>query len=505
MTRPACLIVVDGWGLAQASPANPCAAARLPNLDRLFGSVPWSALQASGEDVGLRSGQMGNSNVGHLNLGAGRVVWQDLLRISREAAAGGFTQNQVLLEAVRRARGSALHLLGLVSDGGVHSHLEHLFALLELAKGQGAPKVWVHAFLDGRDVGPVSAGALLERLEARCLQLGNARIATVMGRYYAMDRDKRWDRTEQAYRTLLLAEGPSFPSAADVLADAYRRGETDEFVRPAVVGTYPGVSATDALFHFNFRADRARQLCRAIAAEEFSGFNRPGLRPYLATMTQYDASFPLPAAFPPLGAIPMTLGEAVSRAGLRQLRVAETEKYAHVTYFFNGGREQPYPGEDRVLIPSPRVSTYDLQPEMSAPAVTAALAGAIRSGEYGFILANYANPDMVGHTGDFAAAVRAMEAVDRCLGTITLELGRSGQAALILSDHGNVEEMKDAQGKPLTAHSLNPVPCLLLNGGGRRLRDGILADVAPTVLELMGLPRPPGMTGQSLLVEEARS
>ena len=502
--RPVALIILDGWGLRAEREHNAVALADTPVMDELWAAWPHSQLEASGEAVGLPRGLMGNSNVGHLNLGAGRIVYQDIVRISRAIADGSFFTNEALVGAARRARarGGRLHLIGLVSDGGVHADLEHLLALLELGRREGVETV-VHAFTDGRDTPPTSAPGYLRRVEA-----AGGRIATVVGRYYAMDRDKRWDRTERAYRALVLGEGHRAPSALAAVEQAYARGQTDEFIEPVVVTDadgrpLPRITARDETVFFNFRADRARQLARALADPGFDAFRRPeGIGPLpLTQMTEYDEEFPLPTAFPPVY-LKETFGEVVARAGLRQLRIAETEKYAHVTYFFNGREETPFPGEERVLIPSPKVATYDLKPEMSAPEVTERVVAEIDSGRFDAVVLNFANPDMVGHTGVLEAAIRACATVDRCLGRVLEAIRRQGGAALVLADHGNAEIMVDPDtGEPHTAHTTSPVPCILVDPRHRhaRLRDGILADAAPTLLELMGLEPPDAMTGRSLI------
>ena len=490
---PVGLIVLDGLGISDRREGNAWALANTPNLDRWWGRVPSSRLQASGEAVGLASGQMGDSNVGHLNLGAGRVVVQNVLRITRSIASGEFFDNPVLAEACRPGHG--VHLVGLVSDGGVHSHQDHLHALIELARRRKVAWVAVHAILDGRDVPSQSAGVFIDRLEGALAGIGA--IATIVGRYYAMDRDGRWERLRVAHAAMVMGRGNRAASARTALADGYARGETDEFLTPTVIcGT--GMAPADSVICFNFRADRARQLSRALADPDFTSFPRGGGPRRLATMTLYDEEFPLPHAFAPLPRPSSGLGEWISQIGLSQVRIAETEKYAHVTYFFSGGREAPYPGERRVLVPSPRVATYDLQPEMSAVEVTDAALAEVRRGPPDVVILNYANPDMVGHTGTLSAAIRAVETVDACLGRIVPAF----RAALIVSDHGNAEQMIDpATGGPHTAHTSNPVPAMLIEASrpGTALADGILADVAPTLLELMGLPVPPQMTGHSLL------
>lgn len=503
--RPVALIILDGWGLREERENNAVALADTPVMDELWAHWPHSQLEASGEAVGLPRGLMGNSNVGHLNLGAGRIVYQDIVRISRAIADGSFFENEALVGAARRARerGGRLHLIGLVSDGGVHSSLEHLLALIELGRRQGVETV-IHAFTDGRDTPPTSAGEYFARVRE-----AGGRIASVIGRYYAMDRDKRWDRTERAYRALVLGEGHWAPSPEAALEAAYARGQTDEFIEPVVITDaegrpLPRIEPRDETVFFNFRADRARQLARALADPAFDAFRRPeGIGPLpLTQMIEYDEEFPLPTAFPPQY-LKETFGEVVARAGLRQLRIAETEKYAHVTYFFNGREETPFPGEERVLIPSPKVATYDLKPEMSAPEVTDRVVQEIESGRFDVVVLNFANPDMVGHTGVLEAAIRACATVDRCLGRVLAALRRQGGAALVLADHGNAEIMVDPEtGEPHTAHTTSPVPCILVDERyrGARLRDGILADAAPTLLETLGLEPPAAMTGRSLIV-----
>jgi 2,3-bisphosphoglycerate-independent phosphoglycerate mutase len=472
---------------------------------------PHTRLEAAGEAVGLPAGQMGNSEVGHLNLGAGRIVYQDLTRISLAIANGSFFANPVLREAMEKARSSALHLMGLVSDGGVHSHLEHLYGLLELARRHGLSRVFVHAFLDGRDVPPASALTYLEQVEERCRQIGVGRLATVMGRYYAMDRDRRWERTERAYRALVRGEGERAATFQEGIRRSYDRGVTDEFVVPIVLEDETGrpvatVRSGDVVIFFNFRADRARQLTRAFVDREFAGFDRGLDAPavHFVCLTEYDATIEAPVAFPP--EIPRnTLGEILAAWGKKQLRIAETEKYAHVTFFFNGGVEPPNPGEDRLLIPSPKVATYDLKPEMSAFEVTQAVEERLAEGRYDVVILNYANPDMVGHTGVLPAAVRAVEAVDTCLGRVVEVVLNRGGAVLVTGDHGNAEMMLEEDGEPHTAHTTSPVPFILVSENHRRVRlrpGGALKDVAPTMLELLRLSKPPEMTGESLILPE---
>lgn len=508
--RPAVLCVLDGFGLSYRKKANAIAQARTPFLDELMATYPMTTLGSCGEDVGLAEGQMGDSNVGHLNLGAGRVVYQDLVRINRSIRSGDFFKIPALAETLARAArpGVTLHLMGLCSDGGVHSHLGHLVALLRAAREAGVSRAAVHAFLDGRDVPPSSAGPYLEAIESASREIGLGKIATVSGRYYAMDRDNRWDRVELAYRALAQGEGLKAASAAEALQNAYGRAETDEFVKPSVVvgsdGTPEAVIADgDVVIFFNYRADRAREITRALTQKEgFDRFGRDRVPDvFFLGMTSYDETFNLPHLFAPQLLVG-TLGEVVASGGLRQYRVAETEKYAHVTFFFNGGEEKVFPGEQRLLVPSPKVATYDLAPEMSARPVTDAAVGAILSGEYSLVVMNYANPDMVGHTGVFEAAVKAVETVDECIGRVALAARESGAALVIIADHGNADQMENYRtGEPHTNHTLNPVPFVLVDDHRLdvRLRPGVLADVAPTVLELMGLPKPAAMTNESLL------
>jgi 2,3-bisphosphoglycerate-independent phosphoglycerate mutase len=503
--RPLALVILDGWGVSESCSDNAACLARTPRLDALFRDYPSTRLGASGRDVGLPDGQMGNSEVGHLNIGSGRVVYQDLTRISKSIEDGDFFANPVLLDclAKTRAAGGRLHLAGLLSDGGVHSHNTHLYALLELARRQGLGEVCVHALLDGRDTPPSSGAGYLRELEGKIDEIGAGRIASVIGRYYAMDRDNRWERVEKAWRAVVQGEGERAASAAEAIRRSYAAGVTDEFVLPTVIGEPAGVRDGDGFVFFNFRSDRAREITRALTDPAFSGFARPRC-PWLAAyvcMTEYDATFGLPVAFGP-EELKNILGEVAARAGLKQLRIAETEKYAHVTFFFNGGSEVPFPGEERVLIPSPKeVATYDQQPAMSAPAVTDEVVARVASGAYDLLVVNYANPDMVGHTGVGPAAIAAMEAVDGCVGRVVDAVLAAGGSLLITSDHGNCEQMADELGGPHTAHTTNPVPLLLIDPERRQasLRMGILADIAPTMLALLGLERPAEMTGRSLL------
>jgi 2,3-bisphosphoglycerate-independent phosphoglycerate mutase len=509
MTAPVALIILDGWGLNPSCTDNAVCQARTPNLDRLATTFPTTRIDASGLKVGLPAGQMGNSEVGHLNIGAGRIIYQELTRISKSISDGDFFTNPVFATALTKIRdaGGRLHLMGLLSDGGVHSHNTHLYALVELARRHGLTELFIHAFTDGRDTPPQSAGSYLRELEAELRRLGLGQVATVIGRYYAMDRDNRWDRVEQAWRAMVLGEGTVANDSAAAIAAAYAAGENDEFVKPRVIGRNGEIPGTvrdgDGIIFFNFRADRARELTRSFTQPDFAGFTRPTL-PRLSTfvcMTEYDETFGLPRAFQP-ESYPDLLGGVIAQAGLKQLRIAETEKYAHVTFFFNGGEETPFPGEERVLIPSPKdVATYDLKPQMSAPEVTDEVLRRIADGDYALIVLNYANPDMVGHTGVLAAAVTAMETVDTCVGRVVEAVLAVGGCALLTADHGNCEQMRDGAGAPHTAHTANLVPLILVDPTRNRvkLREGILADLAPTILQLLGLPQPAAMTGRSLL------
>jgi 2,3-bisphosphoglycerate-independent phosphoglycerate mutase len=506
--RPVMLLVLDGFGWREQTEDNAVRLARKPNFDRLWRSCPRAFLRTSGADVGLPDGQMGNSEVGHLNIGAGRVVMQDLPRISQAFASGAVAKSKVLADFVARLRQSrgACHLLGLVSPGGVHSHQDHAAALARLLADAGIP-VRVHAFTDGRDTSPRSGRDDLVRLAAALPR--PASIATVSGRYYAMDRDKRWERVGRAFRALVDGERPRFPNVEAAMEDSYARDLTDEFVVPAVIGDFGGMRDGDGLLCFNFRADRVREILTALLDPDFKSFPRPRLPRFAAAlgMTQYSTELDrfLATLFPP-ERLDNLLGEVAAAAGRTQLRAAETEKYPHVTYFLNGGRETAFPGEDRILVPSPKVATYDLQPEMSAPELTDRVVAAIDSGRYDLIVLNFANPDMVGHTGSLPAAIKAVEAVDAGLGRIAEAVRRQGGALLVTADHGNCELMRDPEtGGPHTAHTTNPVPVLLMGGGGdaAALSDGRLADIAPTLLALMGLPQPVEMTGRSLLRADA--
>jgi 2,3-bisphosphoglycerate-independent phosphoglycerate mutase len=501
--RPLAIIIMDGFGISSQENSNAVAGARKPNLDRFWKNYATTTLGASGLAVGLPRGQMGNSEVGHLNLGGGRVVYQDYTRISMEVETGAIFRNPVLQEAMEAARDSKLHLIGLLSDGGVHSHISHLFALLEIAKKMGLHRVYVHAILDGRDVPPKSASTYLRELEEKFQHIGVGKVATVSGRYYIMDRDKRWERVERAYRCLTEGIGHKAETAKRAVADGYERGESDEFLEPTLIDAGGLVEDNDSIIFFNFRPDRAREISRAFVDKDFVQFPTRPIRVRYTCMTQYDATLKAPVAYPAQN-LDDTLGQVISSAGLRQLRIAETEKYAHVTYFFNGGKEQPNPGEDRVLIPSPKVATYDLKPEMSAYEVKDEVLRRIDSVKYDLIILNFANPDMVGHTGIYDAAVKAVETVDACVGSVVDKILDAGGAVLLTADHGNAEKMVDeATGQPHTAHTTNPVPFTLIINDGveHRLRnDGILADVAPTALQLLKIKQPEAMTGRSLMI-----
>ena len=509
--QPVALIILDGWGENPNPKANAVAQARLPFYRSLLTDYPHTLLSASGEDTGLPDNQMGNSEVGHMNIGAGRIVYQDLTRINRSIRDGSFASNPVLREAMRktRAAGGRLHLLGLLSDGGVHSHITHLFALLKMAQPDDVP-VFVHAFLDGRDTPPQSGLGYVRDAESEMHLLGIGTIATVIGRYFAMDRDTRWDRVAKAYAAMVEGVGERRASAEEAVARSYEAKVTDEFVLPAVIAEKYGLPVGtirdgDGVIFYNFRADRARELTRALTDPKFDGFHRnivPKLCAF-ATMTSYDDTFTHPVAFAPMR-LTRILPEIVSELGLNQLRIAETEKYAHVTYFFNGGDEKTYPGEERVLIPSPRdVPTYDLKPQMSAREVAQEASRRIGSGKYSLVVLNFANPDMVGHTGILKAAIQAAEVIDGCLKQVVSAMRGIGGAVIITADHGNLEQMVDyATGEPHTAHTLNPVPCIIVDDRPHALRpSGVLADIAPTILQLMGIPQPREMTGVSLIKE----
>ena len=497
---PTTLIIMDGYGLNPDSQGNAVAAARTPVLDKLFATCPHTTLSASGLDVGLPDGQMGNSEVGHTNIGGGRVVFQDLPRINRAIEDGSFFENEAYCAAMDAClkHDSALHLYGLLSDGGVHSHTNHVWALLKMAKIRGLHKVYIHAFLDGRDVSPTSGKDFVAEAVAKCKEIGVGKIATVMGRYYAMDRDKRWDRLERAYDAMVYGEGIQNSDPVDAVAKSYRDGVTDEFVEPVVCDKDGTISDNDSIIFFNYRPDRAREITRAFVDPAFDGFQRQFFPVTYVCTTEYDASMPnVLVAFPRV-AVKNGLGEYLSSMGMTQLRIAETEKYAHVTFFFNGGVETVYPGEDRVLVNSPKVATYDLQPEMSAVEVTDQCVERIESGAYDVIILNFANCDMVGHTGVFDAAVKAVETVDTCVGRVVDATRAMGGIAMITADHGNAEIMVKSDGSPMTAHTTDPVPFIVV-GAAVELHPGRLADIAPTILDVMGLACPPEMDGKSLI------
>lgn len=505
MKNKVLLAIMDGWGVSDACEHNAICQAGAENFNELIKKYPNISIYADGEHVGLPDGQMGNSEVGHLNLGAGRIVYQELSRINNSVKSGDVLKNEAILESMKHVKenNSSLHLYGLVSDGGVHSSMEHLFGLLDMAKKEGLEQVYVHAFLDGRDTPPQSAIGYVEQVEAKLKELGFPPVATVSGRYYAMDRDNRWDRVQKAYDALTGSTGEKADTAVQGIQNSYNKGENDEFVLPTIVGDEQSrIKDNDSIIFFNFRPDRAREITRAFAVKGFDGFEKK-IDPqnlYYVCMTQYDETFGLPIAYPP-SRMQNILGDVLNREGVNQLRTAETEKYAHVTFFFNGGVEEPYSLEDRVLVNSPKVATYDLKPEMSAYEVKNKVLEALDSDKYGFIVVNFANPDMVGHTGDEEAAIKAVKTVDECVGAVAKKVEEKGYAMLLTADHGNAEQMADENGKPFTAHTNNKVPLVLINAGDAQLKsDGSLCDIAPTVLELMGIDKPEEMTGTSLIV-----
>lgn len=506
MKIPTTLIIMDGFGLAPQSEGNAISAAKTPVLDNLFAKYPNTILSASGEDVGLPEGQIGNSEVGHTNIGAGRVVYQDLTRITRDIASGGFFMNKAYADAMDacKNKNTALHLMGLMSDGGVHSHIDHLWAFLEMAKRRGLAKVFIHCFMDGRDTLPNSGKDYIEEITARCKGIGVGRIATIIGRYYAMDRDNRWERVQSAYNAMVFGEGVQNGNPLRAITESYESGITDEFIKPTVCDREGLVKTGDSVIFINFRPDRAREITRAFVDKNFNAFQRQnGFFPlHFVCTTQYDDTMPnITVAYPP-EQLDNTFGETVSNLGLTQLRAAETEKYAHVTFFFNGGVETVYKGEDRLLIPSPKqYPTYDLIPEMSARELTREVVKRIQSGAYDVIIMNYANCDMVGHTGVFSAAVKAVETVDACVGEVVGATSQMGGVTVVTADHGNAEVMLDADAEtPQTAHSTYPVPFILV-GADVLLRPGRLCDIAPTILELMGIEKPAEMSGVSLIVK----
>ncbi|WP_100405397.1 2,3-bisphosphoglycerate-independent phosphoglycerate mutase [Bacillus solitudinis] len=505
--KPVALIILDGFALRDEVKGNAVVQANKPNFDRFWNQYPHASLEAAGEAVGLPVGQMGNSEVGHLNIGAGRVVYQSLTRVNLSIREGDFFENETFHAAMThvKEKKSALHVYGLLSDGGIHSHIQHLFALLELAKREGVEKVYVHGFLDGRDVGPTSAESYIKLLEAKLEELGNAKLASVHGRYYAMDRDKRWDRVEKSYRAMVYGDGPMYTSALEVLEDNYKNGIHDEFVIPSVitenhkpVGT---IKDDDAVIFFNFRPDRAIQMSQVFTNEDFRGFDRGESHPrrlHYVCLTHFSETVDGFVAFKPTN-LDNTLGEVLSQQNYKQLRIAETEKYPHVTFFFSGGREEPFPGEERILIDSPKVATYDLQPEMSAYEVTDALLADIEADKHDAIILNFANPDMVGHSGMLEPTIKAIEVVDECLGKVVDAIIAKGGAAVITADHGNADEVITMEDQPMTAHTTNRVPVIVTTENATLRQDGILADLAPTVLSLLGGKQPEEMTGKTLI------
>ena len=500
------LMILDGFGIRESEVGNAVKLANTPNIDKLMKICPTSIIHTSGLQVGLPEGQMGNSEVGHTNIGAGRIVYQELTRITKSIEDGDFFSIPEFVSAIENCKkhGSKLHILGLLSDGGVHSHIRHLYGLLELAKRKDFEDVYVHCFMDGRDTPPASGESYIVKLEEKMREKGVGKIATISGRFYSMDRDKRWQRVQKAYDALVNGEGNKATSAVSAIEASYQKEVFDEFVEPTVI--YSGdkpvakIERNDSVIFFNFRPDRARELTRTLVDPEFNEFETKNLDLYYVTFTQYDATLPnVNIAFKPEKLV-NTFGEYISKNGLTQLRIAETEKYAHVTFFFNGGEEKQYPGEDRILVPSPKVETYDMQPEMSAEEVTVKVVEAIKSGKYNSIILNYANPDMVGHTGSLEAAIKAIEKIDGCVQRVVDAVKEQNGVLLITADHGNAEQMIDeATGEPHTAHTTNPVPLILVGKDNVRLKEGRLADLAPTMLEIMGLEKPQEMTGESLI------
>lgn len=504
---PVAIIVLDGFGIRKETEGNAVKLAKKPNLDRYWNNYPHAQLFASGEAVGLPEGQMGNSEVGHMNIGGGRIVYQNLTRVNIAIRDHEFEKNETFLGAIDHVKkhGSALHLFGLLSDGGVHSHIDHMFALLKLAADQGLEKVYIHAFLDGRDVGPQTAKTYIQQTLDKIKEYGVGEFATISGRYYSMDRDKRWDRVEKSYRAMVYGEGPTYTDPLEVVEDSYQHGIYDEFVIPSVMTKEDGtpvatIKDNDAVIFYNFRPDRAVQISNTFTNKDFRNFDRGPKHPqnlYFVCLTFFNESVDGYVAFKPTN-LDNTLGEVLSQHGLKQLRIAETEKYPHVTYFFSGGREEKFPGEERILINSPKVATYDLKPEMSAYEVTDALVKEIQADHFDAIILNFANPDMVGHSGKLEPTIKAIEAVDECLGKVVDLIVAKGGVAIITADHGNSDEVITAEGKPMTSHTTNPVP-VIVTKPGVELNDGILADLAPTMLDLLGIEQPKEMTGKSLI------
>jgi len=506
--KPVALIVLDGFALREETKGNAVAQAKKPNFDRYWNEFPHTTLKACGEAVGLPEGQMGNSEVGHLNIGAGRIVYQSLTRVNVAIREGEFFENETFVAAMNHAKekGTNLHLFGLLSDGGVHSHIHHLYALLKMAKDQGVQNVYIHGFLDGRDVGPQTAKKYIEELNEKMAEYGVGEIATISGRYYSMDRDKRWDRVEKAYRAMVYGEGPSYKNAFECIEDSYKNGIYDEFVIPSVITKEDGspvatIQDNDAIIFYNFRPDRAIQISNTFTNKDFRSFDRGPKHPenlFFVCLTHFSETVDGYVAFKPVN-LDNTLGEVISQGGLKQLRIAETEKYPHVTFFMSGGREETFPGEERILIDSPKVATYDLKPEMSAYEVTEALLNEIDADKHDAIILNFANPDMVGHSGMLEPTIKAVEAVDECLGKVVDRILEKEGIAIITADHGNADEVETLEGKPQTAHTTNPVPVIITKKGLTLRNDGILGDLAPTMLELLGLDQPEEMTGKTLI------
>lgn len=506
--KPVALIILDGFGLRNEEKGNAVTQANKPNFDRFWNHYPHATLQASGEAVGLPEGQMGNSEVGHLNIGAGRIVYQSLTRVNVAIREGEFERNETFIEAIKhvKEKGTALHLFGLLSDGGVHSHIHHLYALLKLAAAEGLKKVYIHGFLDGRDVGPQTAKGYIEELNDKMTELGVGEIATISGRYYSMDRDKRWERVEKSYRSMVYGEGPTYKTALECVEDSYKNGIYDEFVLPSVIVKEDGspvatIQNDDAVIFYNFRPDRAIQISNTFTNDDFRSFDRGEKHPknlFFVCLTHFSESVDGYVAFKPTN-LDNTLGEVLSQNGLKQLRIAETEKYPHVTFFMSGGREQEFPGEERILINSPKVATYDLQPEMSAYEVRDALLAEIAADKHDAIILNFANPDMVGHSGMLEPTIKAIETVDECLGEIVDAILEKGGSAIITADHGNADEVITLEGNPMTAHTTNPVPVIVTKEGIELREDGILGDLAPTMLDLLGVEKSAEMTGTTLL------